>query len=310
MNTKIISIILGTLTMVISFQNCGKVELKSSNSVMLENSKTGTGFLCLPSGFTLDTFFISNLNVKSTSMGLESDIDGDGLSDREEAQLGFNPEKRRTSGKVLDSICSTIDYGVNCTNFTLDCNLSQNAFGLNECDILALNLNRNVQLGTGIDSDKDGIPDYLEIRINSFPNLYDSYNDLDFDQLNTTVEAERGTSVRNSSITSPDQNYIKVVKTKMTSQDCAGEYWKVDILNLPTMPIKKFTEESPGVVNLSHQLNENIIMTFLKIKPIGDLTAPTRIFSGIQKVKYDQSNVDTAFILDQKNLYFTGEVDQ
>ena len=296
--------------LVVGFQNCGKVAIQSPSTLMITNAKNGIGYLCLPEGYTMDSFFITNLNIKTTATGLQIDNDSDGLSDEEEVQLGFNPNLRRTSGKILDSICSMVDYGVNCSNFNLNCSITQNPFGLSECDILALNLNQTVQLGIGIDSDKDGIPDYLEIRINSFPNLADSYSDLDFDLLNNYTEAERGTSTRNSNVNTPITDYVRIAKSKISNTACNGEYWKIDIINLPTLSTKDFTDNSTGLLNLSHAPNENLIMTFLKIKPIDNLTSPAKTFAGLQKVKYDLNNKDTSFKFNQDLLFFTGDVEQ
>lgn len=303
-NLAIIAVLLLSL-----FQNCGKVSVSSPSSIMAANTKSGQGFICLPDGYTLDSFFITNLNAKASSAGLEPDTDGDGLSDNEEASYGFNPKERRSAGKVMDAICHDLDYGVSCSGFNLSCNLQQSVLGLNECDLLALNLNQTIQIGAGIDSDKDGIPDYLEIRINSFPNLNDAFNDLDFDQSNSIQEAEFGTSVRNSNNNILKINTMQISKTKLQSTaKCTGEYWKIDILNLPTVAVEKFTDTGTGQ-SFSHEMNENLVMTFLKIKPISNPTSNSKTFSGIQKVKYDYNNLMKSFTLDQSKLLFTGDVE-
>ena len=308
---KFLFFVAASASLAVLFQNCGKIDIQTPAAVFSSNAKSGTSSICLPDGYTLDSFFITNINIKATAAGLQADTDGDGLSDSEETTLGFNPAQRRSAGKVLDAICNDLDYGVSCADFTLSCDSKQNNFGLNECDTLALNLNQSIQVGAGIDSDKDGIPDYLEIRINSFPNLNDSFNDLDFDLNNTIMEAERGTSVRNSNNNIQESQTVQVSKTKLQSNaDCTGEYWRIDVLNLPVMPVAAFKDATVGAGDLSHNQNENIIMTFLKIKPATNGAAASKTFSGIQRINYDSNNVDRKFSVDQSKLLFTGDVEQ
>ena len=311
MKNVIIFIFCGFL-LLLSFQNCGKVAITPPTEQLSLNTKAGVGYVCIPPNYTLETFFITNLNVKFTKTGIERDTDADGLSDSEELLFGSNPMIRRTSGKVLDSICKDVSYGVNCNNFNLSCNLSHNTVGLNECDILALNLNQSIGTGVGLDSDKDGIPDYLEIRINSFPNLFDSYNDLDFDLLNTTVEGERNTSVRQSNANVDEIYSTKILKTKIVnSTNCGtGEEWKIDIQNLPVLAAEAFTTNDSGSANFTRGENQNIILTFMKIKPTNNPNTNAKVYSSQQVVDYDVQNVKREFIFNSNSLLQIGEVEQ
>ena len=300
------------LMLVLGFQNCGKVAITPPTEQTSLNTKTGVGYVCVPPNYTLETFFITNLNVKFTKTGIERDTDADGLSDSEEVAFGSNPFVRRTSGKILDAICKDVSYGVNCSNFNLSCNLSHNPVGLNECDILALNLNQSIVTGVGLDSDKDGVPDYLEIRINSFPNLYDSYNDLDFDLLNTIVEGERNTSVRQSNVNIDEIYSTKILKTKIVnSANCgAGEEWKIDIQNLPVLAAEAFSTNDSGSANYNRGANQNVILTFMKVKPTNNPNGNAKVYSSQQLVDYDVQNVNRNFIFDSNALLQIGEVEQ
>lgn len=306
---KVAGLVVSAVALLIAFQNCGKVQIQSPNTDLASTLKSGTGYLCLPSGYTMDTFFVTNLNAGISKNHLLVDTDGDGLSDADEAIQGTDPLKRRTNGKILDSICAAVDYGVNCAQFNVSCNMNENSFGINECDIIALNLNQNAQVGVGIDSDKDGIPDYLEIRINSFPNVNDAYNDLDFDLLNTLMEAEQQTSVRNSNANMAKKDYIKVTKAKVQNPDCTGEYWKIDIDSLPIVPVGGYVDYSTGLIDMSHAANENILIYFLKTRPINSTTAASKSFSGVQKVRYTTGD-DSKINFDQSVLFSTGDIEQ
>lgn len=310
-NTVLIIIL--SLFAVVSFQNCGKVAITPPTEQSSLNTKTGVGYVCVPANYTLETFFITNLNIKFTKTGSERDTDGDGLSDNEEALFGSNPLLRRTNGKVLDSICQDISYGVNCQNFNLSCDTTPNEVGINECDILALNLNQSIVSGVGLDSDKDGIPDFLEVRINSFPNLYDAYNDLDFDLLNTIAEGERNTSVRQSNVNLDEAYTTKILKTKiLNSTRCAGgEEWKIDIQNLPVLAINSYLAANENAEQgFSHGDNQNRILTFLKVKPTNNPSGNAKVFSSQQLLEYDVQNINRTFIFDANALVEIGEVEQ
>ena len=309
---KTIFVLISVTALVVFFQNCGNINVKPPSESLASNAKAGVGYFCIPQGYTLETFFVTNLNTKATADGLFKDTDGDGLSDVEEQALGFNPNKRRSGGKVLDAICNDLNYGPDCAKFTLECDPSQDAFGLNECDKMALNVNLNIQVGAGIDSDKDGIPDYLEIRIHSFPNLADSNTDLDFDLINNIGEAERGSSARDSNKNIKDENLVNISKRKIANTtDCAnGEYWQFTVNNLPTIAIDAFVDDELSAINLSHGVNENVIQTFLKMKPVNGANGNAKVFSGVQLIKYDFNNVDKDFIFDQTQLIPSGEVGQ
>lgn len=296
----------------VSFQNCGNIKVGEPVEVLASNAKSGVGYFCVPTGYTLETFFITNLNVKASKYGLAADTDGDGLSDAEEDAAGYDKYNRRSAGKVLDSICEDLNYGVDCEKFTLSCEPAQSEFGINECDKLALNVTMNIQTGAGIDSDKDGIPDILEIRINSFPNLSDSTNDLDFDLANNITEAELGSSSRLSNKQIDPANLVQISKTKLTSSPSCpnGEYWQFSVLNLPTVPVRAFLDDNLSAFSFSHAENENVVQTFVKIKPINDVTANAKTLSSVQLVTYDSDNVDKLFVFDQAQLVLSGEVGQ
>lgn len=306
-----------SLPVLFMFQNCNKVNLQSLRAPdAMVNLKTGTAEVCLPVNYTLDTFFVTNLNAKATRNGLYTDTDGDGLSDVEETLLGSDPYKRRSGGFVLDSICKNVDYGPLCVNFNLQCDQTENAMGINECDMFAMQITKPKSLGGGIDSDKDGIPDLLEIKYNSFANIDDSLSDLDLDQVNTISEAEQGTNTQEDNLTIKKDYIIDIAKTRQTSVSCAGEYWTVEVNNLPTIVSDDFTDIPDNVVSgytdrFSHLRNENIIQVTMKIKNISDPMAPSKTYTSYKKAKIDIANtikqINLNFI---QNDNFSGDVER
>ena len=296
---KIVLIILASAPIFFSFQNCSKVKLKDSSVVLanLVNLKTGSGSICIPTNYTLESFFITNLNVKATQRGLEPDSDGDGMSDLEEKAFGTNPLLRRTNSTVLDSICREVDYNGQCKSLNFVCDPTENRLGFSECDVLALQITAMPADGAGIDSDQDGIPDYLEMRIGSFPNIPDAFGDLDVDQVNNMAEAEAGTSVDENNNKISTDYQVKIEKIRSSDPSCTGEFWEFKLLNLPTTTVESFTDTPDNQASAfgdrySHANNENVIQYFLKIAPVANPSAKSKTFSYYQKVLIDPRNLN------------------
>ena len=294
----LIWIAIAGLPVLFSFQNCSKVKLKDSSEVManLINLKTGEGTLCVPDNYTLESLFVTNLNIKATQRGLEPDSDGDGLSDLEERAFGTDPFNRRTNGSVLDSICREVDYNGQCQNLNFTCDMTENLLGFNECDSLALQIVTMPNDGGGIDSDQDGIPDYLEMRISSFPNIADAYSDLDVDLVNNMAEAEAGTSVDENNQKIATDYQVRINKQRSSDPSCSGEYWEFRLLNLPTTTVEDFADRPENLSTLgdryTHDSNQNVIQLFLKIKPASDPLAKAKIYTNYQKVLIDPRNLN------------------
>lgn len=306
------------LPVLLSFQNCGRVDLRSSaGPATLVNLKTGYGEFCLPVNYTMESFFVSNLNLKPSQYGLFKDSDGDGLTDAEEAIMGSDPLSRRSGGYVLDSICRDVDFGPSCENFKMTCDTTENSLGINECDTLALQISKPASMGGGIDSDNDGIPDFLELRIGSFPNLDDALNDLDLDQVNGMTEAELGTSVRENNKLILNRDKIQISKTRLTKSSCEGEAWSVEVKNMPVILTEYFTDLVRNSLTsrgdrYSHKQNENVIQTFLKIKPINTNNGlnKTKSYTWFQKAMVDETNSISHIRLDfQISNLFSVEVE-
>lgn len=313
----ILTLSIFSLPVLFLFQNCNKVNLQSTQALdVLINLKTANAQFCLPDNYTLESFFVTNLNMKASQKGLQADTDGDGVTDVEELLIGSDPYLRRTGGRVLDSICKDVDYGALCSNFTAECDMTENAMGLSGCDMMALQISKPTFLGGGLDSDKDGIPDYLEVRYGSFPNIDDALNDLDLDQVNTMSEVEQGTSVQENNALIEKDHKVQILKTRQTSADCSGELWQIEVKNLPTILTNDFADLPENMIlgypdRFSHKRDENVIQTTIKIKAISGATVPSMTYTFYKKVELDVANrnkqINLDFVLDD---YFSGEVEQ
>lgn len=139
--------------------------------------------------FTLKRFMVSNINALPVrDLELAVDSDGDGLSDVYELQIGTDPTLRDTDG---DGFSDFLEDRLRNAGFDpldptdADCAISDeddynrrddDGDGLLNCEERFLGTNPRL-----IDSDADGIPDWLEVRAGTSPINDDTLEDLDRD---------------------------------------------------------------------------------------------------------------------------------
>jgi len=137
--------------------------------------------------YQLNGFFIRNKNAVILTDGeVAPDSDMDGLHDDRELELGTNPLLGDTDGDGLwdgieyekTSFDPTV-YDVNCAGIISDVDNDN----LNKCEEMQLLTNES-----SFDTDRDGIPDGLEIIYGLNPNKNDRNDDNDFDGINNFNE--------------------------------------------------------------------------------------------------------------------------
>ena len=118
----------------------------------------------------------------------EADSDMDGVIDR----LDPNPLNPRSSGGVLDKLCMMKNGTTPCIQPFPDCDKQMVGLGLNACDIEVAKQIYGQTL-TGFDTDGDGLPDFLEIRMGLNPTVSDlGLADRDGDGLTNYQEIQMG----------------------------------------------------------------------------------------------------------------------
>ena len=296
--------ILSGIVLITTFQNCAKAPLEKIVPVVKPFTVKGVIEICLDNklaNYTVENFIISNLNIAASRGGLMPDIDADGIADRDEEALGFNIDQRRTNGKILDSVCLNISGSSNCINQIQACDSSKNVLGLNECDIKTLGLDQLYgHPAQGLDSDKDGIPDFLEIIRNTSPNINDRNADPDHDGVMNWVEIQNGTNPNYANGAVDPSKILKYKVTKLPeSGSCHGELWGVAVDQLPFTPISAYQDPldlvSPLSPILSHEQDENIIMVSLKLKSKTGYSGNSKIY--FKDFKINQSVQDFNFIM-------------
>jgi hypothetical protein len=186
-----------------------------SNKVLSDMARSGQGemvvqapgaldFLAVDVANTGSRLVLREISVMNTNTLLRgkapvADSDGDGLSDAEEEALGTDPlnpdsdgdgvgdgiEKRLAApGSEFDPLvpvqfkeCLTL------TDLTADHDLD----GLNDCEEAVLRTDPYL-----VDSDRDGVPDLIEVRLGSNPLSDDRLIDSDMDGIANGEEVRRG----------------------------------------------------------------------------------------------------------------------
>lgn len=270
------------LLLILQFQNCSRVTLSTPEDPSILKKTVGTASLCLPDGFTLESFYVINMNQFLKDDISQLDSDADGLSDLEEVTFGFDPLKRRTNNKILDKICHE-QFGTleACERLEVTCTKANVAFGLNDCDLGALGLSEIAGKNKGVDSDSDGILDALEVLRGTLPLRSDALEDPDHDRILNRQEIAEGTDPNSFFIDSPTDYLIKSSATLEGERmsNCSGESWKLALLQVPVFSISEFLSQTEP--DFSHKKNENIIWIIGHAKARIGNAAPLLLFSRI-----------------------------
>ena len=196
--------------------------------------------------YRTNKIFAVNLNTLKVGSLLKKDSDADGISDDDEIIFGSDPNNPRSiADGVLDGICKIIGSKELCIQARnqITCDKTKiNGFNMSDCDIKILRLDELAVYPSlaGIDSDNDGIPDYIEILKGTSPINNDSYLDFDNDGLTNMQEISMGYDPFN-----PDTNDKPLVSSESQFneqiQGCTSGGWEQKITSL---------SGNPGINNL------------------------------------------------------------
>lgn len=130
-----------------------------------------------------------------------------------------------------------------------------------------------------MDSDQDGLPDFIEVLKGLNPTQADLYNDgIDLDGVNSIEEIQLGTDPSAADL---DQSEISYTVNPLpgTTPGCgAGQKaYEFQVTRLPLMPTGAFTDSVNTVnpaLSLSHGKNENVILLMAKMDSIDARVEP------------------------------------
>ena len=211
--------------------------------------------------YKVKRFGAINLSAKAVGDRLLPDSDMDGIVDEEELMLGYDPQKARSKYIVLDGICKNgICNGLEQIN---DCN-GMNALGLTQCDVDKLNLS------DGLDSDKDLLPDFIEIIKSTDPvSTNDNYRNSDNDNWRNYTEVLQGSDPVSYDESLSHDLLMKyaVEKSPVPFSDCElpQESWSFSLDQIPLVPTLATNNSdifSLSKSYLNHEEGENVIFVF------------------------------------------------
>lgn len=267
------SLAVATLT----FQNCANTALEKEIESLSTFANLQTK-ICLNgslSDYTVDATYVTNMSYVLSQSVIAPDSDSDGLSDEDEIRYGFSPVNRRSTSSVLDSTCLNLSGRSNCQHLVPACTGVPNKLGLSDCDIKLLNLDMLYgHPNHGLDSDKDGIPDVLEMVRGLLPNVRDDNDDPDHDLRLNSREVLESTDALHADRAVDSYAVMRTTVSQVNnSGNCAGgEEWLLESVRIPLVPVKQYfdpAENTLGTSGLtfSHAEDENVIVSFVKLKP-------------------------------------------
>lgn len=211
--------------------------------------------------YKVKRFGAINLTAKAVGDRLLPDSDMDGIVDEEELMLGYDPQKARSKYIVLDGICKNgICSGLEQIN---DCK-GVNALGLTQCDVDKLNLT------DGLDSDKDLLPDFIEIIKSTDPvSNNDNYRNSDNDNWRNYTEVLQGSDPVSFDEDLSHELLMKyaVEKSPVPFSDCElpQESWSFSLEQVPLVATKATNNSdifSLSKAYLNHEEGENVIFVY------------------------------------------------
>lgn len=247
--------------------------------------------------FIVTSFGVINLTAKMKSGRLLPDSDMDGILDSEEIPRGFNPSYPRSlvdGNQVLDGVCR---FNANqCMPHTCG---SPNKMGLTDCETVELSLT------DGLDTDIDGIPDYVEFLKGLHPGIDDANVDVDGDGMinGKEISVGRDPSYSDSGI---DTSMLISVQRRLSSEPTSTcpahqERWVFSVANIPLVPTLASMAAAgdpvtPTLSWMSHGPGENVILVYYAVQEQNAIeTVPATIYGKYFKMKEGQAIELTQF---------------
>lgn len=241
--------------------------------------------------FRPDLYATINMTAYRKNGEIVADSDMDGLTDDEEVKLGYDPQNPRSSNVsgILDGICERLGGPTACqakrSRITCDPN-KLDLLGLSDCDTKILGLNTLPgALADTVDSDRDGMPDFVEVIKGTDPARADMTLDPDNDAIVTRDEILRGTDpffkdnetpvfkLNQSSITFRPTSSVENALT------CSAGTWDLSLGRLQyaeTLPVTSFAD---SLATMKHPRNAQIVLVLHRLSAVNS-TIPTIEFYG------------------------------
>lgn len=242
--------------------------------------------------YELKTIYAVNMNALMRKNILFADTDADGLTDDEEISrggmgAGFDPQDSHSSG-ILDSLCAIrgLDKASCAKLINSSCTGQPAALGFRGCDLAAASTVFGLKL-TGVDSEGDLIPDFLEILRSTSPARADALETPLSDGKTNFEKITAGLDIESSLSSNPvrESDLVKVTYSEELAGSCGSgkTNYLYELEQIPLLAVPAYTDKSPsGPVDFSHGRDENVVLVFSIWQASGGLTMPDRLY--VQKI--------------------------
>lgn len=237
-----------------------------------------------------------NLTVLNKNGVISADSDMDGLTDEEELKMGSDPQDARSMVPgVLDGICQSFGGKKECLERRLRIQCLPEkvvGFALTDCDVKILSLDQIPdQLTLGLDADKDGIPDFVEIIKGTNPTIADMTMDPDGDGLVNRDEIVKGTDVNTAEII--NLLYINKIVTKYSPPSekfCPYGGWSLIADQIQTAKTLENYNVLPQLELLSHNRRQYLMLVLYRLSPTNATSPVSEYYAKIVEVNYSVKN--------------------
>ncbi len=247
--------------------------------------------------YTLQSLYAININAVFKNNHLKVDTDGDGIPDDIEELYGWDPQNPRSTG-MLDSLCVYLGgVKADCLKEREKYSCEGDAYklGLNDCDLKIASKIFGADL-TGVDSDLDGIPDFIEIIRGSHPARVDVFENPSGDGINNLQKITQGLDIHSNLKNFPVEEEKKVeIKFSLSDVDCeeGREGYEYEIVQAPLIEASPYMGDQT-FSSLQREENENSYLVISYWQAEGGLSLPNRIYYqnlrlkiGSELIKFD-----------------------
>lgn len=268
-----------------------------------------------------ESFALINLTTINRNGKLYADSDMDGLTDEEEIEMQSDPQNPRSLVPgVLDGICKSLGGKDECLKKRLQTQCVPDqivGFGLTDCDIKILGLDKIPgQLQLGIDADKDGIPDFIEIIKGTNPAVADMTLDPDSDNFSNRDEIIRGTDPKIADIN--NDLLLNIVTTKYSPPSenyCSYGGWSLNASRIQAKVNEELFNVPKELDFLVHNKNQQVVILLYKLTPTNSANPEVEYYFKPLKINYSIKNGKESIqsideVIKPNNFSFIGKVKQ
>jgi hypothetical protein len=269
--------------------------------MQLASFQNQQGALCslvaseLSVAFAPDTFFAVNLTTLNQGDKQKADSDMDGIPDDEEVALGYDPLNPRSAvSGVLDGICQKLGGISQCQQLRsqLQCDPTVYSNYLTDCDIKILKLDATQNPTAGLDTDGDGLLDFIEVIKGTNPNLKDALLDPDGDGMTNQQEIIQGSDPFTADASfNPALMNLLSVNFNPTSSACVNGGWDISVSQTSVSQTQAVQTFPTTVQELNHRATDQLLWVGYRMVPRNSSNSKITYYGKIVNIKLTDSGL-------------------